>query len=424
MAFVCLWSPDWRTGAGPAPELAERLLEVVPRVRVEQVLWADARGLPALELAEALRARIGASARAGIAAAPVAAEVAARGREDPVTWVEPGTERAFLAPYPVTLLSPEPRLLALLKGVGVTRCGELAALEREALEVRFGPPVVELWRRARADDRRQLFAPIPRLLPLASLDWTDYVLTDPERLVFTANALLGSVCAALEERGEGTRHMTLAFALANDTVAHEALRTARTTAARPIWLRRIRTLLERLVLPDAVVGLSLQVEATEPVVGKQVDLFDQGLASTDAAEAALFRLLDDQGPVVVAPHTNRHPLVERRTQWMVWEPGESVSSSPSSPDPHLSLHLLPEPLQVKVEARPRRDHLVPSRYCEGGTAWLELVAVAGPDRTSGGQWEDEPYAREYFRCVTREGMLVWLFRDARRDAWFLHGWWN
>ncbi|MDQ3521871.1 MAG: hypothetical protein M3434_06000, partial [Gemmatimonadota bacterium] len=104
MAFVCLWSPDWRTGAGPAPELAERLLEVVPRVRVEQVLWADARGLPALELAEALRARIGASARAGIAAAPVAAEVAARGREDPVTWVEPGTERAFLAPYPVALL--------------------------------------------------------------------------------------------------------------------------------------------------------------------------------------------------------------------------------------------------------------------------------------------------------------------------------
>ncbi len=64
-------------------------------------------------------------------------------------------------------------------------------MEREAVEVRFGPAVVESWRRARADDRRQLFTPIPRLLPHASLDWTDYVLTDPERLVFTANALLG-----------------------------------------------------------------------------------------------------------------------------------------------------------------------------------------------------------------------------------------
>ncbi len=99
MTFVCLWSPDWRTGVGPTPELAERLLEVAPRVRVEHVVWADARGLPALEVAEALRARIGASTRAGIAATPVAAEVAARGVEGPIAWVEPGTERAFLAPF-------------------------------------------------------------------------------------------------------------------------------------------------------------------------------------------------------------------------------------------------------------------------------------------------------------------------------------
>lgn len=424
MTFVCLWSPDWRTGVEPAPELAERLLEVVPRIRVKHVVWADARGLPALEIAGQLRARTGASTRAGIAATPVAAEVAARGLENPVTRVEPGTERAFLAPFPVALLGPDSRLLALLKGVGITRVGELAALEQESVEVRFGPGVVELWRQARADDRRQLFAPIPRLLPHASLDWTDYVLTDPERLVFTANALLGSVCAALNERGEGTRHMTLAFALSNGTIENQALRTARSTAARPIWLRRVRTLLERLVLPDAVVGLSLQVEAAEPVVGKQVDIFDSGLAGADAAEAALVRLLDDQGPVVVAPQTNRHPLLERRTRWMVREPGDSVSTSLNTPEPCLALHLLPEPLEVRVETRSRRDHCIPVRYHEGGAAWLELVAVAGPDRTSGGQWENEPYAREYFRCVTREGVLVWLFRDARMDAWFLHGWWD
>ena len=22
------------------------------------------------------------------------------------------------------------------------------------------------------------------------------------------------------------------------------------------------------------------------------------------------------------------------------------------------------------------------------------------------------------------GVLVWLFRDARRDSWHLHGWWD
>jgi hypothetical protein len=46
---------------------------------------------------------------------------------------------------------------------------------------------------------------------------------------------------------------------------------------------------------------------------------------------------------------------------------------------------------------------------------------------SGGKWDSEQtYAREYFRCVTREGALVWIFRDAhaKRSAWFLHGWWD
>jgi hypothetical protein len=39
-------------------------------------------------------------------------------------------------------------------------------------------------------------------------------------------------------------------------------------------------------------------------------------------------------------------------------------------------------------------------------------------------WEEDAYAREYFRAVTGEGALVWLFRDAVADRWFLHGWWD
>jgi hypothetical protein len=87
----------------------------------------------------------------------------------------------------------------------------------------------------------------------------------------------------------------------------------------------------------------------------------------------------------------------------------------------LTLQLLPEPKPVLVETVGRRDHLLPIRYRDG--QWKQLVTVAGPDRLSGGQW-DESYAREYFRGVTREGVMVWLYRDARTDQWFLHGWWD
>ena len=431
MSFACLWSPAWQTGVGPAPELVPILLQSAPRIAVRTpgpqpgVVWADARGLSAVILAEALLDRAAqegvTGARAGVAGTPSAAEIAARRGPDPVTFVPPGAEHEFLAPYPLNLLESDPHLLGMLEGVGVFRCGHLATLSREAVEVRFGPAAVALWRRSRADEVRHIFAPTPREQPHASLEWVDYVLTDPERLVFTANALLGSVCAALQERGEGTRYITLSFVLANGHTERCPLRTARPTAMREIWLRRIRTLLEGLSLPDAVAGVSLQIEKAETVTGRQADLFDPGIAGADAAEAALVRLLDDHGDVVVTPSNSVHPLLERRTRWTTQEPDAAVAATTT--DPWLTLQLLPEPMPVTVQTRPLRDHLAPVRYREG-QKWLDLLSVSGPDRRSGSQWEDQPYAREYFRGITHTGVLVWLFRDARTDRWYLHGWWD
>jgi hypothetical protein len=74
-----------------------------------------------------------------------------------------------------------------------------------------------------------------------------------------------------------------------------------------------------------------------------------------------------------------------------------------------------------VTTRRRRDHQLPVQFRD--KEWTRISSAAGPDRVSGGQWT-EPYAREYFRCVTDDGMMVWLFRDAREDEWYLHGWWD
>jgi hypothetical protein len=90
------------------------------------------------------------------------------------------------------------------------------------------------------------------------------------------------------------------------------------------------------------------------------------------------------------------------------------------------LQLSPSPQSITVETAPRRDHFVPSRYRDAG-GWHEIVQAAGPDRLSGGQGDSlRTYAREYFRCVTNEGALVWLFRDAQEKSggWYLHGWWD
>jgi protein ImuB len=428
MTYVCLWSPAWRTGEGPGLRLGAALLEVAPRIVVERrgVVWADARGLPAERLARELAAVAlkflaapQAAVGVGVAAEAVAAELAAKTADGGIAVVPPGSEREFSASLPLSLLEPDAGILPLLDGVGVGTCGELAALDREAVEVRFGTEGVALWRRARCEGPQRLFPPVVPERPRASLDFVDYVVTDPERLVFTAHALLGTLCEALRDRGEHARLLRLRLPLASGELWEREVRATRGTASRERWLRLVRNVLERITVPDAVAGMSLELEATEPAVALQGDLFDRGFATASAVDAALARLMDDHGEAGRSPDTGLGP--GRRADLAGAAPAAAAA---------LTLQLLPEPREVDVEGAPRRDHTVPVRYRERrrGRArqarWRAIVTAAGPDRASGGQWEQSAYAREYFRCVTEDGALVWLFREGRTGGWYLHGWWD
>jgi nucleotidyltransferase/DNA polymerase involved in DNA repair len=441
MSFVCLWTPHWRTGAAfAAAELAPVLLACVPRVATDErgLLWADARGMDARAVAEdvleILRARGVVDVRAGVASVPIAAEIAATAgdcglRMGDCVFVEPGLDAQFLAPLPIDALSPSPQLLTLLDGTGIATCRDLAILDHEAVEVRFGIEGVRLWHLARADDRRPIFTEVPRELPHASVDWADYTLTDPERLIFIINALAERVITSLEERGESARELALVLSLANREQSTHRVRFTRPTASRKIWMRQIRTLLERITLGDAITGVLLRVDAIAAKRSPQGDLFDRGFASAGATEQALAQLIDDQGEILLAPQRTGHVLLDRRTRWVAESPstlieqsGSEVGATRAPALPHLTLQLLPEPQPIVVTTTARRDHHVPVRYRDAAQSH-QLIDVSAPDRVSGGQWE-EGYAREYFMGMREDGVLVWLFRDAIEGEWFLHGVWD
>jgi len=194
-------------------QLAPPLLEIVPRLALgtRGVIWADARSLPAREIAESLidcRTDNGLRAgRGGVAATPVAAELAARTKPVPrpqpvprVTVVSAGNDAEFIAPLPVELLDPSDKLFAMLLAVGIETCGDLAAVDHQSIEVRFGSEGSRLWHLSRADDKRRLFAEMPRNLPSASFEWVEYTLRDPERLLFVINSLMGNVCTPRARR--------------------------------------------------------------------------------------------------------------------------------------------------------------------------------------------------------------------------------
>jgi protein ImuB len=444
MSFVCLWTPRWRTDAASAAELAPILLASVPRVATDArgQLWADARGMNARvvagELLELMRARGVVDVRVGVASTPIVAELAAtadcglraaQGAPADCVFVERGLEAEFLAPLPIDVLSPSPKLLPLLDGTGIATCGDLAILDLEAVEVRFGIEGVRLWQLARADDRRSIFTEMPRELPHASVEWAEYTLTDPERLVFIINALTERVITSLDELGESARELALVLSLANREQNTSRVRFTRPTTNRKIWMRQIRGQLERLALGDAITGVMLRVDAIAAKRSPQGDLFDRGFASAGATEQALAQLMDDQGEILFTPQRTGHALLDRRTRWIAEQPstlversGSEVGATRAPALPSLTLQLLPQPQPIAVVTSERRDHYIPLRYRDD-VVWHDLTDVAGPDRTSGGHWEGG-YAREYFRGVREDGVLVWLFRDAIDEAWFLHGMWD
>jgi nucleotidyltransferase/DNA polymerase involved in DNA repair len=434
MTFICLWSPAVGRENELLQKLVPSLLGAAPRVLLgaNGIVWADAHGMSAGPLARDLlgifQEKGVEKVRAALSISPICAEVAARHGERALTEIPPGTERDYLAPFPIGVLEPSLFLASLLDGIGIESCGDLARLDLESVEVRFGAEGGRLWRLSRADDSRRIFTSIPRALPAASLDWVDYTLKEGERLVFIINALIGNITTELTSRGQCAREMTMIFSLANRESFEHLVRPARSTASHKAWMRLIRSHLERITLPDGVVGITIRVESDTREVARQGDIFDRGVAPSRAAEETIPQLLDDQGAVVVTPRNNQHPLLDRRTEWISQEPAQASARIQlrervvkATAAPRLTLQLLPEPRRIAVTTRRRRDHQLPVQFRD--KEWTRISSAAGPDRVSGGQW-NEPYAREYFRCVTDDGLMVWLYRDAREDSWYLHGWWD
>ena len=86
---------------------------------------------------------------------------------------------------------------------------------------------------------------------------------------------------------------------------------------------------------------------------------------------------------------------------------------------------LPPP---RVSDEPRRPRLVrrmlheplPFAGPSGGDSVADRTALGGPYELSGGWWQGA-YRREYYYLHDRSGRLLWVYRDAPDDAWFVQG---
>ncbi|MEN8145828.1 MAG: hypothetical protein ABFS14_12865 [Gemmatimonadota bacterium] len=421
-----------------------RVMQAAPGLcRVDARGWGRRGGETALAgvlLAEARKAGF-ATVHVGVADVAIAADAAAwlaraEGASGPgcrrvgpdTVLVEPGSARRFLAPLPLSVLPMEDTLRDTLHALGLRTVSDLVGRERAHIEARFGLPGVRVHRLGCGEDDRQ-FPPLrPESFPQAAWEMEGSV-TALEPLLFVLRHLLSRVCADLEIAGKCAERLQLRLTLTGGSRRKEIVIPARPTRREQLLYDLCRAALERIAgagecLPAPAEVLMLRVLQWCCPGARQGDLFDADWRDPLAAAAAISRIrarLGDES--VVWPALRRHHRPEVRNSWVPVDLRAGLDE-PSRPAPHeagtpfSTLRLLPRPAPADI----RTDENRPRAIRDTGQ-WKPLLLAEGPERYSGDWWGGAFY-REYYRACTIDGEILWIFREARRGGWWLHGWWD
>jgi protein ImuB len=380
--------------------------------------------------------------------------------------VPPGGDAAYLAPAPLALVPMDDELRAALQALGLRSVGMLAALDAEDIERRWGEVGLRAWRLARADDPRRPVLARVETQPAVEVELASPAVT-MEPVLFLVRAALDRLVQQMIAHGRAVAAVAITLTLDDargptaSAPAHTVTREAR--PARPLarvlpLFERCRALLDTWTLEAPVMAVRVAIVAVAPLTGEQGDLLSASWRDLGAADAALERLRAElgTGAIVRAQARDTH-RPEKAGIWReLQSDGPTVGQSPGTADlsrqttvgpsdretirpvlrliSPLTVHRSPftEPaasLPATPAARRALDPPEPVEVvCEDETprlvTWrgqhIAITRALGPERLSG-DWWDDGYRRDYWRCESTTGELT-LYRDRSDDAWRLQSW--
>ena len=446
--------------AGATTEMTAQLLAASPQVTpvagTPGMWWVGASGFGGRggerELAYVLRriaARWHPRPRVAIADSCVAARAATwagtsfqQGDDRSLVCIIPhGHDAGYLAPAPLALVPMEDELRLALQALGLRTVGSFAALSAEDVERRWGAEGLQAWRLARGEDhRRPVLARVPDL-PVVDAE-LPMPTTTIEPILFLVRAALDRLTTHLAARGQAVAALSITLslddrrgALPSNALARAHTVTREIRLARPIarstpLFERCRALLDTWPLTAPAIGVGVSIVAAAPLSGEQGDLLNAAWRDAAAVDAALARLRAELGPnVVVKPVARDAHVLERAGVWIDGEgpndrsttdenAAERSTTAPATAvrtDP--AIRLLESPESVFVVC----DDGVPRAVTWRGRR-LTIERAVGPERLSG-DWWDDGYRRDYWRCESAFGDFV-LYLDRMDDQWWVQGWFD
>jgi protein ImuB len=363
------------------------------------------------------------AARAAVADTWGAAHAIARFTMREFTVVPRGQVSDFVTRLPVVSLRLAPEVVASLRVLGIDTVGDLSAMPRAGLALRFGS---EIGRRL-----DQMLGHVAEpIIPIRPYDAVEVhksfaePIGAPETIAKYVRRLVTALCRALEVRGLGVRRADLLAHRVDNTMQFLRVGTAQPVRETK-WLSKL--LCDRIEKIDPGFGiekLSLVALVAEPLEARQ--------ALSSLVEAAVA----DIGPLIDVLGNRGHRLY-RLAPFASDVPERSVQSiAPLAPDTQADWQpgwarpsrLLKYPEQIEVLALVP-DH-PPAMFTWRGKR-RRIKRADGPERVFGEWWRrDREYdaVRDYFIVEDDAGERYWVFRagdgvDAATGShkWFLHG---
>jgi protein ImuB len=363
-------------------------------------------------------------ASAGLADTIGAAHALARFGRKQAAIAALGEIGAAIGPLPVVGLRLDPDLALRLQQLGFDTIGNLAALPRAPLALRFGEDLLRRLDQAFG----RLAEPLQPILPPELIHVRRTFaepIGAPETLARYTAKLVASLCGTLERQGLGARRLGLLFYQIDNII--EAIRAG---TAKPLRdaARLTRLLTQKLETIDPGFGIEemvLSAPLTEPLAPCQCGSFG---GSADPDLSALVDTLSNRPGVTKLYRTApaESDLPERSVQILSpLAPPAGAAWPKHWPRPSRLLSP-PEPVDTRALLP---DH-PPAHFTWRGIR-RRVAKADGPERLFGEWWrsdEETAAVRDYFLVEDEAGERFWLYRSgdgadpATGDLrWYVHG---
>jgi protein ImuB len=370
-------------------------------------------------------ASVGLRARAAIADTWGAAHALARfgGRGGFVS--EPGQAANDVASLPIAALRLPPPQVESLRVLGFDRIGELLALPRAPLALRFG---AELGRRL--DQATGQIAELIEPVRPDTIVEVRRAFAEPigaaETIARYIGKLATQLCDGLEQRGIGARQIDLICQRVDNRA--QAVRVGTGLPLRDAK-RVTRLLCDKIETIDPGFGIevmTLAAAVTEPLAPRQAttNLVDEAEPDVSGLIDLLANRVGEKNLYRIAPVASDVP--ERAIRHIPALAPETGAEWPGHWPRPLRLLAHPEPIDT-VALLP--DH-PPASFTWRGVR-RRVKRADGPERVFGEWWKRDPEleaVRDYFRVEDDAGERYWVFRAGDGEdpltgsqRWFLHG---